>query len=294
MRLLGVSLASSTSDSGGLDDSFGTVLWVVTIVLSAVVGIVLQRTSDRWLQPLGDYELWMDFTATPLFVDHQTTASTAISHRVDGVQMEKPYQVRLWVWRAGERDVRADSFSDDFVVRLGVPVVASTVRMDEHTSAADVQFEAGEAASWRVRPSIIRTDFLARYDFISDGLPNLQTHNPVADLRVSSFYDETENRNHRQTFLASVGAILLLGGTLWLIVSTILSATVNADLGPWIAVGAIAMIASILALASSSDAIPRRARLARKRLHGRVGGHALLAAQIQIPDNVFVRREPAP
>jgi len=289
----GVGHASSASDSGGLDDSFGTVLWAVSLLLSAIVGVVLTRTSDRWLEPLGDHELWMDFTATPLFVKHPTTAATGVTYLVDGALVEAPYQVRLWVWRAGAKDVRADSFSDDLEIRLGAPVVASTVRSEEHTSAADVQFEAGENATWRVRPSIVRADFLVRYDFISDGLPALQAHNPVADLRISSFYDDTENRNGRRTLFASVGAVLAIGGIIWFIVTAILTVAVNRDIGPWIPWGMPVAILGTLALASSSEAVPRRARLARKRLHERAGRRVLPYNQVQVPDTIFERPEPS-
>ena len=287
----GVDHALSASNSGGLDDSFGTVLWAVSVLLSAIVGVVFTRTSDRWLQPLGDHELWMDFTATPLFVKHPNTAATGVTYLVDGTPVETPYQVRLWVWRAGAKDVRPDSFSGDLEVRLGAPVVASTVRSEEHTSAADVQFEAGENAIWRVRPSIVRADFLVRYEFISDGLPAVQAHNPVADLRISSFYDDTENRNGRRALLASVGAALLVAGVLWFIVAAILSVAVNPDIGSWIPVGIPVAVIGVLALASSSEAVPRRARLARKRLHERVGRRVLPYNQVQVPDTIFVRPE---
>lgn len=280
-----------TSDSGGLNDSFGSVLWAVSLLLSAIVGVIFTRTSDRWLQPLGDYELWMDFTAAPLFVKHPTTASTGVTYLVDGTPVETPYQVRLWVWRAGAKDVRPDSFSADLEIRLGTSVVASTVRSDEHTSAADVQFEAGESALWRVRPSMVPADFLVRYDFVSDGLPDLQAHNPVADLRISSFYDETENRNGRRVLLAAGGAVLLISGFLWFIVSSILAVTVNPDFDSWFAVGLLAVMLGVLALSSSVEAVPRRARLARKHLYRRVGRRVLPANQIQIPDSVFERRE---
>jgi len=288
--LLGGSLAAAADNGGGLDDSFGTVLWVVGLILSAVVSIALDRTSERWWRPLGDYELWIDYTATPLFVNN----ASDVGYVVDGTPVEKPYRVRLWVWRAGSKDVRADSFSDNFVARLGVPVIPSTVRADEHTSGAGVQFDAGDSASWRVQPGIIRSDFVVRYDFISDGLPDVQTHNPVADLRVSSFYDETENRNTRRTVLAALGALLLVGGLLWLIIGAILTMTVNREIGIWVLLFMPAAIVGIMALASSSDAVPRRARLARKLLRARVGRQPLPARQITIQDNVFVPRDSSP
>jgi hypothetical protein len=287
----GINLTAAAAEGGGLDDSFGAPLWVVSIVISGIVGAVLsvalQRNSDRWWRPLGQYELWIDYTATPLFLEH----ATDVSYVVDGTPVQQPYRIRLWVWRAGANDVRADSFSGDFVARLGVPVIASTVRADEHASGAEVQFTAGESASWQVKPGLVRSDFVVRYDFISDGLPNVQTHNPVADLRVSSFYDETENQNLRSTVLASIGAVLLAGGLLWIIISLILSQTVAQGLTPWVFVTMPAPIIGILFLASSSDAIPRRARLARKLLRARVGGRPLPARQIVLPDNVFVPRD---
>jgi len=287
----GVILTAAATKDGGLDDSFGAPLWVVSLVISGIVGavisIALQRTSDRWWRPLGDYELWIDYTATPLFMEH----ATDVSYVVDGTPVQRPYRVRLWAWRAGAKDVRADSFSNVFVAHLGVPVIPSTVRADEHASGADVQLTAGESASWRVEQGIVRSDFVVRYDFISDGLPNVQTHNPVADLRVSSFYDETENQNLRSTVLASIGAVLLAGGLLWIVIGLILSQTVAPGLVPWVFLTMPALIIGILFLASSSDAIPRRARLARKLLRARVGGHPLPARQIVLPDNVFVPRD---
>ncbi|MBF4592372.1 hypothetical protein ITJ58_01240 [Curtobacterium flaccumfaciens] len=274
-----------------MDDSFGAPLWVVSLVISGIVGavisIALQRTSDRWWRPLGDYELWIDYTATPLFMEH----ATDVSYVVDGTPVRRPYRVRLWAWRAGAKDVRADSFSGDFVARLGVPVIPSTVRADEHASGADVHLTVGESASWRIEQGIVRSDFFVRYDFISDGLPNVQTHNPVADLRVSSFYDETENQNLRSTVLASIGAVLLAGGLLWIIIGLILSQTIAPGLVPWVFLTMPAPFVGILFLASSSDAIPRRARLARKLLRARVGGRPLPARQIMLPDNVFVPRD---
>jgi hypothetical protein len=286
-----VDLTTSTAVSGGLDDSFGSVLWAVSVLLSAIVGVVATRTSDRWLRPLDDYELWIDFTATPLFVKHP--ASAAVTYLVDGTPVSKPYQVRLWVWRAGAKDVRRDSFSSDLEVRLGTAVVASTVRADEHSSATEVQFEPSASTTWRVRPSIIRSDFLARYDFISDGLPDIQAHNPVADLRISSFYDETKNRNGRRRLLASGGVVLFLGGVLWFVVCGILAVAVSPDLNSWFAVGMPGVMIGLLALASSSEAVPRRARLARKRLYGHVGRRVLPYNQIQGQDDVFERREPS-
>lgn len=284
----------TVSAGGGPDTSFGTIWWMVTILLSAIAGIVLQRTSDRWFRPLEDYELWVDYTATPLFPSFPKTATARFGYLVDGMPVDMPYQVRLWVWRAGPRDVRADSFSHDLVVRLGVPVVASTVRADEHASGAAVSFEAGDRASWRLRPSIVRADFWARYDFVSDGLPDVQTHNPVADLRVSSFYDEIENRNLVGSLLAIAGGILLAGGIIAAVTGVVLTLGFGFDVGGWIQFALMAPIAGIAALASSSEAKPRRARLARKQLNERGERYALRGRQIEIVDTVFVPRKPSP
>ncbi len=77
--MVGWGFASSARESAGFDDSFGTVLWAVSLLLSAIVGVILIRTSDRWLQPREDYELWMDFTATPMLVQHKATASAGLT-----------------------------------------------------------------------------------------------------------------------------------------------------------------------------------------------------------------------
>lgn len=264
----------------------------MTAIVGAIIGVVASRTADRWFQQLGDYELWIDFTATPLFINHLRSTSRDFVYMVDGVPIAKPYQVQLWVWRAGTRDVRADSFSDDLVVRFGVPIIESTVRSDEQAGATKALFSAGEDPTWAVSPSIIATDFVVRYDFISDGLPSLETTSRVPDLRVASFYDEAENRNPRSTVLATMGAILLPGGVIWLIVGSVIYNN-NTDFGQWFILGMPATFIGIFALAGVSSVIPRRARLARGVLRRRTGRRFLLPRnQIELPDNLFSLGEP--
>lgn len=287
VTLLSIALASTpNSDSGPL-----TITFWVTAVVGAIIGVVVTRTADRWFQQLGDYELWIDFTATPLFINHPQSTSKNFAYMVDGVTTSRPYQVQLWVWRAGTKDVRADSFSDDLIVRLGVPIVESTLRSDEQAGATKVLFSAGEDPTWVVNPSIIAADFIAHYDFVSDGLPSLEIMSRVVDLRIASFYDEAENRNTRSTVLAAIGAVLLPGGLIWTIVGSIIYRN-NNDFGQWFALGIPPMFIGIFALGAVSAVIPRRARLARGVLRQRTGRRFLLPRnQIELPDNLFSFRE---
>lgn len=275
-------IAAESADSNWISENLGLAFWA-GVIISGVVGVVLTRTSDRWLAPLEDHELWVDYHATPLFTATPSTAKN-ISPSVDGVPTSAPYQVRLWIWRAGKKDVRADSFSGDFMVNLGVPVISSTVRADEHTATATAEFLPSES-SFRIKPSIVRTDFLARYDFVSDGLPDLQSHNPVADLRVSSFYDDVTRRNRGSNALGNTGGWVLIAGIIWLVGWTI--AAVPADnFGFFTSLalyGFVGIAGGVIMLAASGGVIPRRARLARRVLNRRVGARALPAIQVAPP-----------
>ena len=267
-------------------------LWVLTLIAGAVAGVIATRTSDRWFRPLGDYELWVDYTATPLFVELPYVAATGLTYSIDSTTLEQPYQVRLWVWRAGSKDVRADAFTGDLVVKLGVPLVPSSMRSDEHTSGAEVGLyvEDGQA-TFRMRPSLVRPDFVARYDFVSDGRPQFQTHNPVADLKVSSFYAETKDENKARSILAGVGALLLVGGFLGMIALFVLGIIFGPQVVLYLPVTLLATFVGIGCLASSAEAVPRRARLARKILRSRVAGRVLSGSQVEHHADIFVLRE---
>ncbi|MGJ0390062.1 hypothetical protein [Microbacterium sp. CGR1] len=60
----------------------------------------------------------------------------------------------------------------------------------------------------RVKASLLRTGFVANYEFVSDGLPTFEMHNPVADLVVTSLFAEKRDKNLVGPILIIVGIVL--------------------------------------------------------------------------------------
>jgi len=259
------------------------IIWqIVLLVGGAVLGVVVTRLSDKWFSPLGE-ELWVDYSATSLTMAHAQVLAPEVTYRVGDRELAQPYRTRVFVWRVGTKDVRGDAFSDDLVLRLGVPVIESTLQSNELVSEAKVAFDVtDDDATITIAPSLVRPDFVAEYQFISDGLPKIQAHSPVADVKVTSFYSESRNRNRVGPVLATVGGVLLAGGLVTTITLAVVS-KVSADqsvAGPLVFT-LPGMFLGILLLAAASEISPRRARMARRALRSRIGRGALDGPQVE-------------
>ncbi len=264
-----------------LEGGFGP--WLLTLVLGAVLGAVLgvavQRGYERWSHPLSDYELWIDFEASPLFAKGATERVPTLRYKLsDFDEFRRPHLVRLVVWHAGSKDVRADAFATDLRMQMGVDVAASSVRVVEQSGDADVTFEtpAGDVGI-RIRPSLIRPSFFVIYEFIADGLPFTLPNNPVADLTIGSFYSEVGKGNRIFRGLQRVGVGMILAalvGVVTLIIVNAFGVDAPAPLA-WLSGGLLA--GGLVCLPLSVTVTPRRAALARRRLREHAKDQRLLA-----------------
>ncbi|MBF0671345.1 MAG: hypothetical protein IR160_02025 [Salinibacterium sp.] len=260
------------------------IIWGIgTLVLGAVLGVAFQRGADQWFNALTDYELWVDYVAVPLST--QTKAASELRYFVGNTELKEPHHIQLYVWRVGEKDVRADAFGDDLTIGLGVPIAPDSLRVIDYDGAVDLSFETGDDAKLLIRPSLIRPDFVLSYSFISDGLPRIHAHNPVADLKMSSFYAESRNKNRIGTYLAAAGGLLLVGGLLAMVSMGFLTNVVPDLVAARIMTFSLpATLIGIVMLATSSTISPRRARLARKLLRSRTNRWALSEPQFPARD----------
>lgn len=259
------------------------ILWqVVLVIAGGVVGVLFTRWADRWFNPIEDYELWVDFTAKPLTLRAEVE-KTGIEYVIDGQVMKDPHRVQLYLWRLGAKDVRLDSFGgEDLILKLGVPVSASSLKANESTGGADVDFETADEALVRLRPSLVRPSFAVHYEFITDGVPVIQTFNPVADLKMSSFFLEQTNRNIIGKVLVTLGVISVIGAFVALITFGIMYRTdpVGNDWAARVASLSLPMmILGFVSLVLGTIISPRRARIAVRQLRSRLGKRSLREPQ---------------
>lgn len=272
--------------------------WTFSLVAGGIVGVIITRLWDRWFTPFSERELWVDFSAKPLFLDTPAVAASGLKYTLDATEIARPYRVTLWAWRVGAKDLRADDFAGDLVAKIGVPVIASSLKRQEQTGRAIVDFQTDDGDALLVlKPSLVRPDFVVTYDFICDGIPTLQVTNPVADLRVGSFYLERGENNKIAPALATVGGLALVIGIGGMFVAGIASRFMELGaLEAAVPIGGALGIVGIGLLAGSSAVTPRRAKLARKLLQSRTKGYVLDRNQIRSPadDLVFQPRSTKP
>lgn len=239
----------------------------------------------RWFNAIGDHELWVDCTATGLALDAQVGQRFGLRHSVHGVEMEQPYNVSLFVWRMGAKDVRSDSFDGkDLTYRIKNRISMDSLVANESTGGASVHFESdGEGAVVRIKPSLIRPDFSANYEFVCDGVPQVERYNPVADLNLTSYYHEIKEKNIIGPTLFGVGAV---SGALAILSLIVGLAGYNIDkeafvwIPQWIWVVFLMLFGGLLLLMTGAEVAPRRARLSRKVARRRFGGRVLERGQV--------------
>lgn len=248
------------------------IVWqMLLLVAGAILGVVATRLIDRWFSPLGDHELWVDYSAYSLAAPWAQKLAPNLRYQIGDTQFSNPYYTRVYLWRAGAKDVPPTSFSGDLEIRLRVQIAPETIQASTRTGTSNVDFLVDEKdATVLIAPSIIRPDFVAIYEFVSDGEPQIQIHSPVADLRVTSFVAESLERNRIRPFLAWTGGVLLVVGILCMIGGAVLAAMVG---GPnYFGLGLIPAVLGVMSIAASADALPRRARMARRTLRARSPG----------------------
>lgn len=275
------------------------VFWqVVLLVAGGLIGVLFTRWADRWFNSFDDYELWIDITARPLTLGKKTSEQSGLEYVVHGQKMSDPHRVTLYMWRMGKKDVRPDAFGgSDFTVRVGSAVAPTSVSANENTGGADVSFETDEPAV-RIRPSLVRPSFATRYDFIADGLPEVQTHNPVADLKTSSFFGEQMHRNIIGRVLVALGVLSVLAAFVSIFVfGSIYNSDREANewAARWAAVTFPLLIGGFASLMIGSIISPRRARIAKRQIRSRLGKSALREPQIyDITQNPFAPKRSLP
>lgn len=260
------------------------VFWQLMLLLGGgIVGVVFTRWAERWFNAVGDHELWIDYTAVPLTLGATVGEKMGVKYVVDDRTMRDPHNVSLFIWRLGKRDVRPDSFAgEDLTIEVGAPIAPSSLVSNVSTGGAILSFDVSDdRGEVRLKPSLVRPGFVANYEFITDGVPQLQTHNPVADLKISSFYGEKDKRNLIGPVLIVLGLVSLLGAFAALIVFGILYRVAGETwVLDYIWVTFPLMMGGFISLAVGSSISPRRARLARRKLRSMMNQRVLSEPQV--------------
>ena len=210
--------------------------------------------------------------------------------RVDDVLVKDPWEVRLYVWSAGENDIRREAFqNEEQLIDLSAPIVQQTVGAESDARKVVTVLDA--AGSLRILPQYIPKRFAREYLLITEGRPLLSWENVIADCEVRSFYRDwaTPSPGKRAVkvigrvcgvlALLTVVAMFVTGAVVrWPVVETddpIFSA-VPGSWEPYAFIGAATILFWIaIALTTLTDLASRRAQRAVRVLRGAVGSQAM-------------------
>lgn len=191
------------------------------LVLGALLGVVVQLIVDYFRRDeVEDFELWTDVQSTSQKAEGIGRLNTGLSIHAGNREVEDPYVVDFYVWGVGKKDIRTDQFGGQSLsFKLNVPIVS------ELTGSTEGNIESA-LFSWTddgvvsLAPSLVRARVAKRYRFLTDGKPDLQWTNPVADLRIYDIDDQWE-RPSKDRILAKWLARILLSLTILAIVGSV-------------------------------------------------------------------------
>ncbi len=247
------------------------------LIAGAVLGYLVQVLGDHWRNVPDEFELWVEFRAISL-ESQASGIGSGLEYRLNGKPVAHPHLVDFYFWSAGKRDITTDQFDSyrSLELSFGVPIVSELedTRFVHHEETTMVVDPSGAVV---VDPSIIRKRMASHYRFITDGMPRIETVNPIANLsQVRSGGLELKEPSALRRAGYRVGQTLTIGA--FIVPLFLLFAFVVWGVGgnagwlpalprdemraalPWVGLGFLTMLVAGVFLTMKSQTISRRAK----------------------------------
>ncbi|MFU8946170.1 hypothetical protein ACLRGF_05480 [Mycetocola zhadangensis] len=196
----------------------------ITLVLGAVLGIGGQLLLDARKGQVEDYELWVDVREASQKAEGIGRLNTGLSLVAAGDRVvTDPYVVDFYVWGVGKRDVRTEQFDgQDLEFHLNVPII-DELEGSTQGNLESARFSFDKDGVVRLAPSLVRARAAKRYRFLTDGKPQLEMVNPVADLNIFDFSEQWQKPTKGQVVAKRLAITLTTLAVLAFIGSIIIS-----------------------------------------------------------------------
>jgi hypothetical protein len=200
------------------------------LVIGALLGVVIQLIVDYFRRDeVEDFEVWTDVQSTSQKAEGIGRLNTGLSIHAGDREVEDPYVVDFYVWGVGKKDIRPEQFAGQSLeFKLNVPIV-SELKGSTEGNIESALFSWSDDGVVRLAPSLVRARVAKRYRFLTDGEPDLEWTNPVADLRVYDLDEQWEQPSRDRVFakwsariLVSLIIIALLGALVFSIVRSVI------------------------------------------------------------------------
>lgn len=253
-------------------------LWLLGIP----TGIFATWLYDRFRNRTEDAALWIDgeLVSTP---DSMASSLELGLTTLDenGTTVTAPVVIDLYLWSAGRKDIQRNLFDDS--EPLLIPLNAKVIRElgGGRKVAADRALVSVDSGGVRVDPSLVRKEIAIHWRLLLDGIPSFrpeEVDNPIADLRVRSFWHEWRHPTPGNVVRKIVGGALALIGLGTIVLSVFLPQSTKELLGKspvidlaLITLGVFAALVAGILLFTTADLPSRRAQYASRRLNKVLG-----------------------
>jgi hypothetical protein len=183
-------------------------LWEICLLIAgALLGVIASRLWERWRTVTEKNAIWVD-------VDMRTIQSLApvptadLEIRVDGLVVRDPWEVKLYIWSAGENDIRTESFQGaPQTVSLGAGVVSQSVTAEHQ--ADGVVTTISPSGGLTIQPGYVPKRFAREYRLITEGRPKIEWENTIADCEVRSFWTDYWKPSAGRSAMKWIGRALI-------------------------------------------------------------------------------------
>lgn len=180
------------------------------LVIGAVLGVGAQWIVDYFRRDeIEDFELWVQVESSSQKAEGIGRLNTGLSIHAGDTVVEDPYVVEIDVWGVGKKDIRSEQCDgQNLAFKLNVPIISELAGSTEG-NIESARFSWSDDGVVSLAPSLVRARVAKRYRFLTDGQPQLEWTNPVADLKISDFNVQWERPSRDRAIAKWLARILL-------------------------------------------------------------------------------------